>query len=70
MATENDPDELLLFPSLSGGGVLARRGELVGARPNGHEGSVAYLRSGPSIYTSMTTPELARALGAQVIEKR
>lgn len=71
-AEEKDPksEEMLLFPALSGGGVLARRGELVGGRPNGHEGSVLYLRSGPSIYTSLTTPELARVFGAQVIEKR
>lgn len=70
MATETNPEDMLLLPSLSGGGALVRRGQVVGGRPNGHDGAVLYLEAGPSVYTSLTTPELARVFGAQIIDKR
>ncbi len=68
-AEENTKNEFMLLPSLSGGGVLVRRDQLIGGRPNGHEGSVAYLEAGPSVYTSLTTPELAHHLDAEIVEK-
>lgn len=59
----------LFLPSVSGGGVLIRRSQVVGARPNGpNEGSVVYTAAGPSIYTSATTKQLAGLFTAQVVE--
>lgn len=63
-------DDFMLFASASGGGVLIRRTQIIGARPNGHEGAIIYAEAGPSIYTSLTTPEIARVLNAQFVEKR
>lgn len=63
-------DDFMLFPSLTGGGVIVRRGQIIGARPNGHEGSIIYAEAGPSLYTSLTTPEISRVLDAEVVDKR
>ena len=63
-------DDFMLFASVSGGGVLIRRGQIVGARPNGPDGAVIYSAAGPSMYSSLTTPEIARVLNAQFVEKR
>ena len=70
MAEENGEDGFVLFPSTSGGGVLARRSQIAGARPNGQEGAIIYLESGPSLYSSITTPEIARFLEADMVAKR
>jgi hypothetical protein len=63
-------DDFILFPSLSGGGVLIRRSQIIGARPNGVDGAIAYSAAGPAIYTSYSTVELARFLGAEIADKR
>lgn len=54
----------VLVPAASGGGALLRRDEIAGGRANGQEGSILYLRSGPSVYTTATIPQMARYLGA------
>lgn len=59
----------LHLPSASGAGVLVHRSQVVGARPNGpNEGSILYTAAGPSIYTSLTTKQLARLFDAQTVE--
>lgn len=59
----------IFLPSTTGDGVLIKREQVVGARPNGpNGGSVVYTAAGPSIYTSLQTPRLASLFGAQFIE--
>ncbi len=59
----------VLLPGVSGGGVLVKRGQIVGARPNGpNQGAVVYTAAGPSLYTSLTTQQLGGLVNAQVIE--
>ncbi len=59
----------VFLPAISGEGVLVRRSQVIGARPNGHEGAIVYANgSGPSLYTSMTTRQIADLLGAQIIK--
>jgi hypothetical protein len=60
----------VFLPSVTGNGVLVRRDQIVGARPNGpNEGSVLYTEAGPSIYTSLSTTALARLVAAEVVER-
>lgn len=60
----------IFLPSVTGNGVLIRRNQIVGARPNGpNEGSVVYTCAGPSIYTSLTTTQLANVVSAERIER-
>lgn len=62
-------EKYVFLPSTTGDGVLIRRNEVVGARPNGpNNGSVVYTAAGPSIYTSLPTPQLARLFDAEKVE--
>ena len=66
---ENSTDRFVFLPSITGSGVLVRRDQIVGARPNGpNEGAVIYTEAGPSIYTALTTEQLAKVVDAQRIE--
>lgn len=66
---ENLTDRFVFLPSITGGGVLVRRDQVVGARPNGpNEGAIIYTEAGPSIYTALTTEQLANLVNAQQIE--
>jgi len=66
---ENSTDRFVFLPSITGSGVLVRRNQVVGARPNGpNEGAIIYTEAGPSIYTSLTTEQLANLVDAQRIE--
>jgi hypothetical protein len=61
-------DEFLFLPAQSGTGVLARRTEIAGARPNGPSGNtIVYLKSGPSLYVGMAPDALARELNARIV---
>lgn len=66
MNQESKDADFVLVPTTSGGGALVRRNEVAGGRANGSEGSILYLRSGPSVYSSATIPQLARYLGAEI----
>ncbi len=73
MATESsDPQEagFLFLPALSGGGVVVRRAQVVGARPNGQDGAIVYTAAGPALYTSLTTKQIAGVVGAATIDTR
>lgn len=59
----------IFLPAISGEGVLVRRSQIVGARPNGHEGAIVYANgSGPSLYTSLTARQVADLLGARIVK--
>ncbi|MFZ5746193.1 MAG: hypothetical protein ACOY45_00890 [Pseudomonadota bacterium] len=65
----DEQNTFLLLPTSTGQGALVQRNQVVGARANGPtEGAILYTQAGPAIYTSMTTKDLARLFGAQVIE--
>jgi hypothetical protein len=61
--TENN--NFILIPASTGGGALVRRSEIAGGRANG-DGCILYLRSGPSVYSTATIPQIARYLSADV----
>jgi hypothetical protein len=63
-------DGFVLLPAVSGGGALIRRNQIVGGRSNGPDGSILYLATGPSVYTSATIPQLGRYLAAEVADIR
>ncbi len=63
----NDP--FLLIPA-NGGGAVVQRGQIAGARPNGDQGSIIYLKSGPSVYTTLSAKNLAEALDAMVVSAK
>lgn len=66
---ESQQARYLLLPSATGGGVLVRRDQIIGARPNGPtEGAIVYTAAGPSIYTSLSTKQLASLTDAQLVE--
>lgn len=66
---QSTSDGFLFLPGTSGAGVLVRRDQIVGARPNGpNEGAIVYTAAGPSIYTALTTRQLANLTNAQLIE--
>jgi len=61
----------LHLPGVTGGGVLVHQNQIVGARPNGpDQGAIVYTKAGPSLYTSLTTTDLAQFLGASKIAHR
>lgn len=61
-------DHFLFLPAVSGGGVLIRKSQIVGARPNGpDQGAILYTEAGPSIYTTLMTKDLAELLDAQKV---
>lgn len=67
---ESQNARFVFLPSTSGAGVLIRRDQIVGARPNGpNEGAVVYTEAGPSIYTALTTTQLARVVSAEQIDR-
>ena len=61
-------DNFILLPAASGGGALVRRSEVVGSRANGSDGCIIYLRSGPSVYSTASVPQVARYLQAEVAD--
>lgn len=68
---ENSADTtgFIFLPTTTGQGVLVKRSQVVGARPNGpNEGAILYTAAGPAIYTSMTTRDIASLFNSQVIE--
>jgi hypothetical protein len=71
MSDDDEKNTFLFLPAQSGGGVLARRTEIAGARPNGPTGhAIVYLKSGPSLYVGLTPEQLAKELGAEAISAR
>lgn len=66
MDQESKSADFVLVPTSSGGGALVRRSDVAGGRANGSDGAILYLRSGPSVYSSATIPQLARYFGAEV----
>jgi hypothetical protein len=74
MQTEQDQtDNFILLPAISGGGALVRRSQISGARANGaggNEGSIVYLASGPSVHSTASIPQLGRYLNAEVADLR
>ena len=63
-------DGFVFLPSASGDGVLIRRQQIVGARPNGpNAGAIVYTAAGPSIYTALTTSELANLVAAERVQR-
>lgn len=65
----NETNKFMLLPSFKGDGVVIKRDQIVGARPNGpNEGCIVYTKAGPSIYTSLKTHELATLVAAEKIE--
>lgn len=64
---ENETNDFILIPA-KGGGALVRRSEIAGGRPNGAEGGIVYLKSGPSVYTTASMPQIAEYLGARKAE--
>jgi hypothetical protein len=64
-----DEQEFIFLPSVTGPGVLVKRAQVVGARPNGpNDGAIVYTEAGPAIYTSLTTKDIAGLFSTQVIE--
>lgn len=67
---EPKENQFVFLPSVTGDGVLVRRDQIVGARPNGpNAGSILYTEAGPSIYTSLPTVSLAKLVSAQLVER-
>lgn len=62
--------QFLFLPASSGGGVVVRRAQVVGARPNGQDGAIVYTAAGPSLYTTLTTKQIAAYLSAEQVEQR
>ncbi|MEL7719139.1 hypothetical protein AAG604_03755 [Citromicrobium bathyomarinum] len=64
----DEKDGFLFLPSATGEGVLIKRSQIVGGRPNGPDaGSILYTQAGPSIYTTLRPTEVARLCDAEVI---
>lgn len=64
---DHETNDFILIPA-KGGGALVRRSEIAGGRPNGAEGGIVYLKSGPSVYTTASMPQIAEYLGARKAE--
>ncbi len=58
----------VFLPAISGEGVVVRRSQIVGARPNGQDGAIVYTAAGPSLYTTLTTRQIANVVAAEVIK--
>lgn len=67
--SEHLNDNFVVIPA-KGGGALARRSEIAGGRPNGQDGCIIYLRSGPSIYCTASINQIAGFLGAEAAQVR
>ena len=71
IGNSNRQDGFYYLPGLTGNGVLVRRDQIVGARPNGpNEGAIVYTAAGPSIYTALSTQQLATLINAEVVDPR
>lgn len=74
MATEETTNQkelqFLFLPASSGGGVVVRRAQVVGARPNGQDGAIVYTAAGPALYTTLTTKQIASYLAAESVGER
>ncbi len=70
MSTEENAREsgFVFLPAISGEGVVVRRSQIVGARPNGPDGAIVYSAAGPSLYTTLTTRQIAGVVGAEFIK--
>lgn len=69
MAETDTQNGFVFLPSVTGDGVLIKRAQVVGSRPNGpNGGAVVYTAAGPSIYTSLQTSQIAKLFDAQVVE--
>lgn len=66
---DHETNDFILIPA-KGGGALVRRSEIAGGRPNGADGGIVYLKSGPSVYTTASMPQIAGYLGAEVAQVR
>ncbi|MCA1300680.1 hypothetical protein [Stappia indica] len=66
---DHETNDFILIPT-KGGGALVRRSEIAGGRPNGADGGIVYLKSGPSVYTTASMPQIAGYLGAEVAQVR
>lgn len=66
---DQETNDFILIPA-KGGGALVRRSEIAGGRPNGAEGGIVYLKSGPSVYTTASMPQIAGYLGAEIAQVR
>ncbi|MCP1199074.1 hypothetical protein [Notoacmeibacter sp. MSK16QG-6] len=66
---DHETNDFILIPA-KGGGALVRRSEIAGGRPNGAEGGIVYLKSGPSVYTTASIPQIAGYLEAEVAHVR
>lgn len=63
-------NDFLLIPA-NGGGAVVHRDQIVGARPNGTDnGAIVYTKAGPSIYTTLSTKNLAAILEARIVEAK
>ncbi len=63
------PDKDFLHIPANNGGAVVHRSQIVGARPNGSDqGAIVYTKAGPSIYTTLSTRNLAAILEAEIIE--
>lgn len=59
-------NEFAFLPASVGGGALVRRSQIVGARANGPtNGAIVYTAAGPSIYTTLSTGQLAELVNAE-----
>jgi hypothetical protein len=73
MPNEKDVLEQPAFihvPSASGGGAVIRRSQIAGARANNSDESIIYLEAGPSVYSTLSIPQLARFLNAEQVQAR
>ena len=66
---DHEANDFILIPA-KGGGALVRRSEIAGGRPNGTEGRIVYLKSGPSVYTTASIRQIAGYLEAEVAQVR
>tara|TARA_R110001606_G_C15403197_1_gene653524 strand:+ start:2935 stop:3159 length:225 start_codon:yes stop_codon:yes gene_type:complete len=68
---EETQNDFAFLPASVGGGALVRRSQIVGARANGpNEGAIVYTKAGPSIYTTLSTAQLAEYVSAERVDQR
>lgn len=64
-------NDFAFLPASVGGGALVRRSQIVGARANGPDGgAIVYTAAGPSIYTTLTTSQLAEVVKAERVDQQ
>lgn len=67
----NEKTGFVFLPATSGKGVIVKKSEVIGARPNGpNEGAVVYTQAGPCLYTSLSTSELAQLFHAEPVQQQ